>query len=92
MLFNLSQKIANFPTTKAKYRKTSVKILLELLLLSNIYPLKLMDQSREMWAVMNRLIELTGWIVLVVSVILLGVASHIDNYQPPEQSASVQHK
>ncbi|ENK8538090.1 division septum protein Blr, partial [Escherichia coli] len=22
----------------------------------------------------------------------LGVASHIDNYQPPEQSASVQHK
>ncbi|EGP9776921.1 division septum protein Blr, partial [Escherichia coli] len=28
---------------------------------------------------MNRLIELTGWIVLVVSVILLGVASHIDN-------------
>ncbi|EFT2786428.1 division septum protein Blr [Escherichia coli] len=41
---------------------------------------------------MNRLIELTGWIVLVVSVILLGVASHIDNYQPPEQSALVQHK
>ncbi|EFK8875432.1 division septum protein Blr, partial [Escherichia coli] len=27
--------------------------MLELLLLSNIYPLKLMDQSREMWAVMN---------------------------------------
>ncbi|EEW1430096.1 division septum protein Blr, partial [Escherichia coli] len=27
-----------------------------------------MDQSTEMWAVMNRLIELTGWIVLVVSV------------------------
>ncbi|XNM78799.1 division septum protein Blr [Escherichia coli] len=40
---------------------------------------------------MNRLIELTGWIFFV-SVILLGVASHIDNYQPPEQSASVQHK
>ncbi|MCZ4154965.1 division septum protein Blr, partial [Escherichia coli] len=39
---------------------------------------------------MNRLIELTGWIVLVVSVILLGVASHIDNYQPPEQSTTVQ--
>ena len=52
----------------------------------------LMDQSTEMWAVMNRLIELTGWIVLVVSVILLGVASHIDNYQPPEQSTTVQHK
>lgn len=92
MLFNLSQKNSDFPTTKAKYRKTSVKILLELLLLSNIYPLKLMDQSTEMWAVMNRLIELTGWIVLVVSVILLGVASHIDNYQPPEQSTTVQHK
>ncbi|HAL2502008.1 TPA: division septum protein Blr, partial [Escherichia coli] len=27
--------------------------MLELLLLSNIYPLKLMDQSTEMWAVMN---------------------------------------
>ncbi|MCO1260511.1 division septum protein Blr, partial [Escherichia coli] len=24
--------------------------------------------------------------------ILLGVASHIDNYQPPEQSTTVQHK
>ncbi|ULK56021.1 division septum protein Blr [Citrobacter portucalensis] len=31
---------------------------------------------------MNRLIELTGWIVLAVSVILLGIANHIDNYQP----------
>lgn len=92
MLFNLSQKNSEFSNDKAKYRKTSVKILLELLLLSNIYPLKLMDQSTEMWAVMNRLIELTGWIVLVVSVILLGVASHIDNYQPPEQSTTVQHK
>ncbi|EJL8501345.1 TPA: division septum protein Blr, partial [Salmonella enterica subsp. enterica] len=28
---------------------------------------------------MNRLIELTGWIVLVISVILLGIANHIDN-------------
>ncbi|ELG2802722.1 TPA: division septum protein Blr, partial [Salmonella enterica subsp. enterica serovar Dublin] len=27
---------------------------------------------------MNRLIELTGWIVLVISVILLGIANHID--------------
>lgn len=92
MLFNLSQKIAIFQRQKLNIAKTSVKILLELLLLSNIYPLKLMDQSTEMWAVMNRLIELTGWIVLVVSVILLGVASHIDNYQPPEQSTTVQHK
>lgn len=45
-----------------------------------------------MSSVMNRLIELTGWIVLVVSVILLGVASHIDNYQPPEPTVSVQKK
>ena len=37
---------------------------------------------------MNRLIELTGWIVLAVSVILLGVANHIDNYQPPEPVAA----
>ncbi|QRG81291.1 division septum protein Blr [Citrobacter sp. R56] len=41
---------------------------------------------------MNRLIELTGWVVLVVSVILLGVASHIDNYQPPEPTATVGKK
>ncbi|MRF95710.1 division septum protein Blr, partial [Escherichia coli] len=27
-----------------------------------------------------------------VGSILLGVASHIDNYQPPEQSTTVQHK
>ncbi|MBS6390569.1 MAG: division septum protein Blr [Enterobacter sp.] len=32
---------------------------------------------------MNRIIELAGWIVLGVSVVLLGIASHIDNYQPP---------
>ncbi|KKY79094.1 beta-lactam resistance protein [Enterobacter cloacae] len=36
-----------------------------------------------MTSIINRIIELTGWIVLGVSVILLGVASHIDNYQPP---------
>ncbi|WP_179126902.1 division septum protein Blr [Salmonella enterica] len=41
---------------------------------------------------MNRLIELTGWIVLVISVILLGIANHIDNYQPPEPTPSVQKK
>ncbi|EIQ79996.1 beta-lactam resistance membrane protein [Shigella flexneri 1235-66] len=49
-----------------------------------------MDKSKQMSSVMNRLIELTGWIVLVVSVILLGVANHIDNYQPPEPVAAVQ--
>lgn len=39
--------------------------------------------STMMTSIINRIIELTGWIVLGVSVILLGVASHIDNYQPP---------
>ncbi|MBF3355202.1 division septum protein Blr, partial [Leptospira borgpetersenii serovar Hardjo-bovis] len=38
---------------------------------------------------MTRLIELTGWIVLVISVILLGIATHIANYHPPEPTASV---
>ncbi|WP_336220502.1 division septum protein Blr [Citrobacter amalonaticus] len=41
---------------------------------------------------MDRIIELTGWVVLAVSMVLLGVASHIDNYQPPEQTAVVQQK
>lgn len=45
-----------------------------------------------MTSVINRLIELTGWVVLAFSVVLLGVASHIDNYQPPEQSVAVQKK
>ncbi|EAW1910487.1 division septum protein Blr, partial [Salmonella enterica] len=30
-----------------------------------------MDKSKQMSSIMNRLIELTGWIVLVISVILL---------------------
>ncbi|EDZ7171397.1 division septum protein Blr [Salmonella enterica subsp. enterica] len=51
-----------------------------------------MDKSKQMSSIMNRLIELTGWIVLVISVILLGIAKHIDNYQPPEPTASVQKK
>lgn len=37
-----------------------------------------------MTGIVNRIIELTGWVVLGVSAILLGFASHIDNYQPPE--------
>ncbi|EAX8985776.1 division septum protein Blr, partial [Salmonella enterica] len=36
-----------------------------------------MDKSKQMSSIMNRLIELTGWIVLVISVILLGIANHI---------------
>ncbi|EBG5724866.1 division septum protein Blr [Salmonella enterica subsp. enterica serovar Typhimurium] len=51
-----------------------------------------MDKSKQMSSIMNRLIELTGWIVLVISVILLGIANHIDNYQPPEPTASVHKK
>ncbi|MRS88706.1 division septum protein Blr [Enterobacteriaceae bacterium RIT714] len=53
-----------------------------------------MDKSRIriMMSVINRIIELAGWVVLGVSVILLGVASHIDNYQPPEPVAAVQPK
>ncbi|MDR9889898.1 division septum protein Blr [Pseudenterobacter timonensis] len=41
---------------------------------------------------MNRIIELAGWIVLGISVILLGVASHIDNYHPPEPVHASQPK
>ncbi|EOD8882341.1 division septum protein Blr [Enterobacter hormaechei] len=41
---------------------------------------------------MNRIIELAGWIVLGVSVVLLGIASHIDNYQPPEPATVAQQK
>ncbi|EAN6150845.1 division septum protein Blr [Salmonella enterica subsp. diarizonae serovar 53:z10:z] len=51
-----------------------------------------MDKSKQMSSIMNRLIELTGWIILVISVILLGIANHIDNYQPPKPVASVQKK
>ena len=45
-----------------------------------------MDKTlpRIMTTIINRIIELAGWIVLGVSVILLAIASHIDNYQPPE--------
>lgn len=42
--------------------------------------------------VVTRIIELAGWIVLGVSAILLVVASHIDDYQPPEPAAHVQAK
>ncbi|MDM6889026.1 division septum protein Blr [Enterobacter cloacae] len=41
---------------------------------------------------MNRIIELAGWIGLGVSVILLGVASHIDNDQPAEPVTVAQPK
>lgn len=43
-------------------------------------------------AIMNRIIELAGWVVLGVSTILLVFASHIDNYHPPEQSIVAQKK
>ncbi|MCU6666211.1 MAG: division septum protein Blr [Silvania sp.] len=42
-----------------------------------------------MTTIINRIIELAGWIVLGVSVVLLGIASQIDTYQPPEPVNSV---
>ncbi|WP_200551841.1 division septum protein Blr [Kosakonia sp. LAM2021] len=45
-----------------------------------------------MVGIFNRIIELMGWVVLGVSTILLVFASHIDNYQPPEQSVAAQKK
>ncbi|AVY99171.1 division septum protein Blr [Lelliottia sp. F153] len=50
------------------------------------------SQTRIMTSIINRIVELAGWVVLGVSVILLGVASHIDNYQPPEPVAASQTK
>ena len=49
-------------------------------------------KNKIMTSIINRIIELAGWIVLGVSVILLGVASHIDNYQPPEPVTVAQPK
>lgn len=45
-----------------------------------------------MSAIINRVIELMGWIVLGISTVLLVVASHIDNYQPTEPSVISQKK
>ncbi|AGB78038.1 MULTISPECIES: division septum protein Blr [Pseudocitrobacter] len=42
--------------------------------------------------VFTRIVELIGWGVLSVSVLLLVIAHHIDNYQPPEPIAAVQKK
>ncbi|ABV12764.1 hypothetical protein CKO_01632 [Citrobacter koseri ATCC BAA-895] len=94
MLLNLSQTSVTLGSPAAKKSLKSFPTPLpSYLLMSNICILCLwINQSKKMSSVMNRLIELTGWIVLVVSVILLGVASHIDNYQPPEPTASVQKK
>lgn len=38
----------------------------------------------------NRIIELIGWVVLGVSLMLLVVAHHIDDYQTPATDAKVQ--
>jgi len=43
-----------------------------------------------MSSVFNRLVELAGWVVLGLSVCLLIIAHHIDNYQAPEPTAQVQ--
>lgn len=41
-----------------------------------------------MTMVFNRIVELVGWIVLGVCVLLLIAAHHIDNYQTPEAPAT----
>ncbi|HAT1570698.1 TPA: division septum protein Blr [Kluyvera cryocrescens] len=41
-----------------------------------------------MTSVMNRIVELFGWVILGFSVLLLVVAHHIDNYQSPEPAAT----
>jgi len=54
-----------------------------------------MDKTnfKMMTSIINRIIELTGWVVLGISVVLLAVASHIDNYQSPEPApAEIHHK
>ncbi|WP_330982584.1 MULTISPECIES: division septum protein Blr [Enterobacterales] len=40
-----------------------------------------------MTMVFNRIVELVGWIVLGVCVLLLVAAHHIDNYKAPEPPA-----
>lgn len=56
-------------------------------------PLRLTMENRlNMNGIITRIIELAGWVVLGVSAILLGFATHIDNYQPPEPAAVAQAK
>ncbi|EMH4160944.1 division septum protein Blr [Pluralibacter gergoviae] len=43
-----------------------------------------------MTLVFNRIIELIGWVVLGVSLMLLVVAHHIDDYQTPAADAKAQ--
>lgn len=43
-------------------------------------------------SVLTRIVELIGWIILGFSVLLLTVAHHIDNYQPPEPATATLQK
>ncbi|MDR9963522.1 division septum protein Blr [Enterobacter cloacae subsp. cloacae] len=45
-----------------------------------------------MTSIINRIIELAGWIVLGGIGHFCSVASHIDNYQPPEPVTVAQPK
>ncbi|WP_416202297.1 division septum protein Blr [Klebsiella sp. RIT-PI-d] len=40
----------------------------------------------------SRILELVGWSVVVITVLLLLAANHIDRYQPPQTDIAVQHK
>ncbi len=41
----------------------------------------------------RNILELAGWVVVGISVVLLLVASHIDQYQPPQPpDTPAQHK
>lgn len=50
------------------------------------------EADGTMSLVFTRIVELIGWVVLGVSVLLLVIAHHIDNYQSPEPTAAVQKK
>ena len=54
------------------------------IVIPNVTVIKIMS------SVFNRLVELAGWVVVGLSVCLLMIAHHIDNYQSPEPTAQVQ--
>ncbi|SRS41927.1 beta-lactam resistance family protein [Shigella sonnei] len=61
-------------------------------MLSNIYPLKLMDQSREMWAVMNRLIELTNLLSCSMLLVIVRDSKARYSFQSSFSSLNICHQ